>query len=333
MTSDKKNDVKPEHNDWTPPESQKYVAVRSRKPWVLTLLLIGLSSLTIRALFSNDFGHSSLLYIAVPFGISVLIAAFRPINSTDEWWHAYRDHIFFALVVFLGSSIVLFEGFICVLFFMPIYFFVVTVMFFLRHWYRQARAKRRGNTLAFALPVLILATSFEGTTDSLSFERDSRVTVIRNVSLSAPEILSNIALPFDLQKERGWLISIFPMPYHIEAGSLQSGDVHRVHTRYHRWFATNTHEGMIELQIVDVEPNRVSTRFISDTSYFASYLTAKKTEIVLREISPTETEITLHIDYERKLDPAWYFHPLQQFGVTQMADFLIDEVMIRENSN
>ena len=103
-------------------------------------------------------------------------------------------------------------------------------------------------------------------------------------------------------------------------------------TSYHRWFVTNTHEGEMHLQIVDVEPNRVQTKFLHDTTFFSSYLTPLGTEIALTEVSPTETEISLRIDYQRNLDPAWYFHPLQQYGVAKMADFLIDEVMIREQS-
>ena len=44
---------------------------------------------------------------------------------------------------------------------------------------------------------------------------------------------------------------------------------------------------------------------------------------------PNRTEITLRLDYRRNLDPAWYFHPLQQFAMREMAAFFIDEVLIR----
>ena len=307
-------------------EEQEYMR---RRLWLVIIVLIGVASIVIRALTHYDFNKSALLYIAIPFLVSLAIAALRPPSSKEKWWHAYRDHTYIALIVFLGSSVVLFEGFICVVMFMPIYFFVVSIGFLIG-WYKHSRRNRNGKTFVFVLPLLVLATSFEGTSEGLSLDRESQVTVSKVADLSPAEIIQNISRPFDLQKDRDWLISIFPMPYHIEAGSLSPGDVHRVYTRYHRWFAINTHEGELHLQIVDVEPNRVTTRFIHDSTFFASYLTVKGTEITLNSIAPNKTEITLRIDYRRKLDPAWYFHPLQQYGVSQMAEFLIDEVMIRE---
>lgn len=303
--------------------------LKKRGQLLAILVMIGVASIGIRILIQYEFDNSALLYVGIPFLISLAIAAWRPLSSNEHWWHAYRDHTYIALIVFLSSSVVLFEGFVCVVFFMPIYFFVVSLGFVIG-WFRNSRNNRRGNTFVSVLPLLVFATSFEGTTDTLSLERESHITVTKVAGLAPAKIMRNIAQPFGLQKDRGWLISIFPMPYRIEAGSLQPGDVHRVYARYYRWFATNTHEGELHLQIVDVEPNRVTTRFIYDSTFFASYLTAKGTEITLNESAPNQTEITLRIDYQRKLDPAWYFHTLQQIGVRQMAEFLIDEVMIRE---
>ena len=308
------------------PEKQE---AKTRRLWLAILIMIAVASIAIRILMKYDFDNSALLYIGIPFLISMAITAFRPPSSMEKWWHAYRDHTYIAMIVFLSSSIVLFEGFVCVLLFMPIYFFVVSIVFLIA-WYNNSGTRRNGKTFVSVLPLLILATALEGTSDNLSLNRESQVTVSKVANLTPAEIMHNLSQPFGLQKDRDWLISIFPMPYRIEAGSLIPGDVHRVYTRYHRWFATNTHEGELHLQIVDVGPNRVTTQFIHDSTFFASYLTVKGTEITLIPIAPNRTEITLRIDYERKLDPAWYFHPLQQYGVGQMAEFLIDEVMVRE---
>lgn len=302
-----------------------------RRRMVVLLLIIAAASIAIRALGHYQFHASALLYVGIPFLISLAITAFRPFIDSSKWWHVYRDHVLIALAVFLGTSVILFEGFVCVVMFMPIYFLIVSIAFLIS-WYRHSRKEGENRTLVSILPLLVIATSFEGTTAGLSLDRDSQVSVSVIANLTPSEIMDNIALPFDLQKDRGWLISIFPMPYKIEAGSLKEGDIHRVYTRYHRWFVTNTHEGELHLEIVAVELNRVKTRFVHDSTFFSSYLTVDGTEIVLREIAPGETEITLTVDYQRKLDPAWYFHPLQQYGVEQMAAFLIDEVMIRGQS-
>ena len=293
------------------------------------IVLVGIASIAVRLLIEYEFDTSALLYVGIPYLISLIIVLYRPVKTNERWWHQYRDHSLTALSVFLASSIVLFEGFVCVLFFLPIYFLVVSIAFVIRR-FEVSRERRQGGTYAIVLPILVLASSLEGTAESLTLPRNNHVIVTKTANLSAAQVMGNIAEPFDLKKDRHWMLALFPMPYEIEAGSLNPGDVHYVRTRYHRWFVTNTHEGELYLQIVDVQPRKVRTRFLRDTTFFSSYLTPLGTEITLIELSPTQTEISLRIDYRRKLDPAWYFHPLQQFGVARMADFLIDEVMIRE---
>jgi len=302
---------------------------RRRVNTVAVLVMIGIASVAVRLLLNYQFHKSALLYIGVPYLVSVMIAAFRPEASDRKWWHQYRDDTFMALIVLLGSSIVLFEGFICVLFFLPIYFLIETALI-LAGWARERAKRRSGSALVSMVPLLVVVMSLEGTTPALTVDRDAHVTVSKVADLTPDQVLGHLAEPFDLRKKRHWLLAIFPMPYEIQAGSLAAGDVHVVKTRYHRWFVTNTHEGEMHLQLVEVDDHRVKTRFIHDTSFFSSYLTPVGTEITLDEIAPGRTQITLRIDYERSLDPAWYFHPLQQFGVGKMAEFLIDEVMIRD---
>ncbi|MEM8984192.1 MAG: hypothetical protein AAGC71_14260 [Pseudomonadota bacterium] len=300
----------------------------SRTNWLSGILLLGLAPLIVRLLMETQFDHTALLYVGVPYLISLLITLTRPMRKEKTWWQFYIDHMLAALAVFLGSSILLFEGFVCVLFFIPIYLLIVSIAFAAHA--ALLKAKERNRTYVSVLPLLLIALSFEGTTDVLTIERANSVSVSKTITLEREAVLSNLAKPFDLRKDRHWLLRIFPMPYQIDAGSLAPGDVHTIKTRYHRWFVANTHEGEAKLQIVAVEPHRIQTRFISDTTFFASYLRTVGTEITLVDAGPGQTTISLRIDYERTLDPAWYFHPLQQFGMTKMADFLIDEVMIRD---
>lgn len=302
---------------------------RARTRWIAILLLIGIASIAVRLLMHYDFHSTGLLYIGIPYLIALAIVIIKPVHPGEKLWRQYLDHSLTALVVFLASSVVLFEGFICVLFFMPIYFGVVSIAFLI-HWLIRKIERQRGTTVVSLLPLLLIATSLEGTTPALSFGRDAHVVVTKVTAVPPSEVMRNLRQPFDLRKQRGRLLSVFPMPYEIEAGSLAPGDVHTVRTRYHRWFVTNTHEGELQLRIEEVTDNYVRTRFVRDTTFFASYLTPIGTEITLTELDSGGTEIELRIDYRRKLDPAWYFHPLQQYGVGQMASFLIDEVMLRE---
>ena len=294
---------------------------------VLALLVIaGLASIAIKLLFRYDFDHSAMMYLAIPYGVAVLITLLRPYREHLKWWEQYISHSLSALVVFLASSVVLFEGFLCVLIFMPIYFFGVTLAF-IAHWIAVSRDNRRGKTSATAIPLLIAFLSMEGTSEVTTFDRHNTATARATTALSPAELLQNLATPFDLPASDDWMLGLFPMPHTIEAGSLQVGDIHR----YHRWFVTNTHEGEIELRIDSVSPERVTISFVRDTSYFSSYVELIGSEIRFVTDESGLTHVSLTISYERRLDPAWYFQPVQQHAMETMAAHLIKEVLIRVN--
>lgn len=300
-----------------------------RMVMLVVLVITGIASVVIKLLIRHDLDHTALLYLAVPYGVAVAITLLRPYKANDTWWRIYVSHSLTALVVFLGSSAVLFEGFICVLFFMPIYFFVVALAF-IAHWITVARRDRKNNVHATAIPLLVALLSIEGTSEVTTFSRVNSATATATTSIPQQELLQNLAAPFELPGSDDWMLSLFPMPHSIEAGTLEVGDIHRVHTRYHRWFITNTHEGVIELRIDSVSPDRVTISYIRDTSFFSSYVKLVGADIQFSSDAKGLTQISLTVNYERRLDPAWYFQPVQQYAMRAMASHLIDEVIIRE---
>jgi len=283
-----------------------------KKVYFLTYLtIIGLLALWFKYLTHKGVYNSAMLYVLVPYVVSVLITIFRSAKPPKGLFKEFLSHVLTAITILFSA---------------PIYLIIVSLTYMLVALFGGINKK-----YSLAIPVLFFAFSLEGTTNTLSLSRENIVEITQTTHLTVAEIKSNLAKPFDLNKERNWLIAIFPMPYHIEAGSLKEGDVHTVYTRYHRWFVTNTHEGKAELLIEKVSENKIKTRVLSDDTYFSTYLHGSGTEI---ELWPNElggTDITLTINYRRNLDPAWYFHPLQKYGVTKMGEFLIQEIMVRDS--
>lgn len=296
--------------------------------WLAILVLIGIGSLTVHVLLRDELRSTALLYVGLPYLGAVAITILRPAAPSTHIWRRYRDFCLTSLIVLLGSSVVLFEGFVCVVMILPIYFLVATACFAILQL-KQRAAERKNRNFVALLPILILASSLEGTTEELSFQRVAQVTATRTVELTPQQIVANLGRPIDLDGDRHWMLSLFPMPYLVEAESLAPGAIHRLHTRYHRWFVANTREGVLRLEILEVEPTRIRTRILDDTTYFATYLTQIGTEISLTPLDRERTEVSLRIDYRRNLDPAWYFHPLQQFAMRRMAEFFIEQVMVR----
>ena len=298
-----------------------------RVKWLAILLLIGIGSVTVHLLVRHNLDSSALLYVGLPYLGALAIVVIRPAKPDERWWRIYLDRSLTALIVLLASSVVLFEGFVCVLYLFPIYFLIVSIAFAVG--WAGTRKNKGTRMLGLIVPIIVLGSSLEGTTEALSAERVVHVQASRVAHLTPEEIMRNLLRPMELNQERNWVLSIFPMPYQVDAGSLEPGSIHRMYTRYDRWFVTNTHEGELHLEIVDFQPNRLRARVVHDTTFFSSYLSQLGSEVTTTPIGPNRTDVSLRLDYRRNLDPAWYFHPLQQYAMREMAAFFIDKVLVR----
>ena len=299
-----------------------------RKRALAVLLLVGAASLCVHFLLSSPLSGSALLYVSIPYLLALVIAALQPYAPDSKWFHKYVRFLANAAIVFLASSLVLREGFLCVLLFMPILLIGVTTAF-LSEWL-ITHLEGRARQLSIALPICVLASGLEGTHERLSFDRTEQVTAIVRSVYSAEELRYNLTLPMRLETDRNWLLTLFPMPYEIDSSTFHLGAIHSAKTRYHRWFVTNTHEGEFRLQLTDVSDLHVASRVTHDTSYFSNYLTLLGSSVKLSPLPDGGTDIELTIDYQRDLDPAWYFGPIQRYAIEQTAKLVIQEVIIRD---
>ena len=313
-----------------PGENDENLASKRRRR-VSILLVIGVVSILIRLLFSYNFHTSALLYVGIPFVVAILLiyVVDKPKKTTAPAKLAY--FCIWSLIVMLGSSIVLFEGFICVVMFMPIYFFFVLLMLGVDHIANKKRQNGKNTLRVHLIPVLIVISAFEGAIPSFEFERDYTVKREIVINASSEAIKAKLISPMHLDVDRNWLLTLFPMPTNINAESLKTGDVHQIDFVYHRWFVTNTHSGSMVLELTEVQDNYIKTTFLEDTSYIGNYLDLKGTEIRFVAQSDGTTKVSLSIHYHRTLDPVWYFGPLQEYAISKMAELLLSELFVPEN--
>ncbi|WP_282607753.1 hypothetical protein [Pelagibius sp. Alg239-R121] len=298
--------------------------------WIYLIYLIGAATLTARGLLLSGFANSSLLYLGLPFVISLMLHHFIGYSKNQSALGRYLNHLRNATVVMLGSSALLFEGFICVLMFMPIYYLAITIGFVYADYNERRDRRRKSRVGVYAVPLIVMVLSLEGVVPTTSLPRLNAVTHVAVVETDIRQLKENMARPIRFDAPRNWFLSIFPLPVDIRAGSLASGDVHELDFVYKRWFFTNLHRGRLRLLIEHVGERDIRTRVIENTSYLANYLEVQGTEIRFTDLGEGLTEIALTISYRRLLDPAWYFGPLQRFAMEENARYFVENIIARE---
>ncbi len=298
-----------------------------RPIWLRYLLLIGVFTLLTRVIMDSQFSSTSLLYILLPYLVSVAVYFAMPEAKGSTKIARLGRHLRSALIVMLGSSAILQEGVICVVMFAPIYILVVLISYALM---KPRPDDHQQSTFKVSfVPIIFVLVSLEGVTQTLSFERAGSVTRSQTLNVDIEALKLNMAMPIHLEEGRSPFLSLFPLPYEVTAGSLNAGDVHIAKFAYKRWLVTNVHYGETHVKIAEVGPNHVRTQIVYDDSYFSHYMSINGTLVEFTALDNGQTEVSLTVDYTRKLDPAWYFAPLQRRAVEESADYLIKHVIAR----
>jgi len=296
---------------------------------IFLIAITGAVFILARLILDSRFSHSALFYVAIPFTVSILLALVTSPSKKQNAWGAYLRDMRLGTIVLLGTSAFLFEGFLCVLFIIPIYYIVLTLGFLFKlSWERAERKRHKAN--ASVIPLFVAILALEGLAPSTSFERQNSVTQTLIIAATIEELKANMARPIDLPGKRALYLSVFPLPVESKTGSLQAGDIHTLSFVYKRWFVTNIDKGELHLRIDEVGERHVKTSIVKNTSYFSKYLTIQGTEVKFTPLSDGRTTVSLTVHYKRLLDPAWYFDPLQKLAVNQSADYLIRSVICRE---
>lgn len=301
-----------------------------RPIWVRYLLLIGFFTLLTRFILDSRFSSTALLYVLVPYLVSIAIYVFVPRNPSYSRLRRFANHMMSAIVVMFATSAILQEGFLCVLMFLPIYLFFAAIAFAMMPKAKPDIAEASSVFKASFVPLLILLMSLEGINQTFSFDREESVSRTQIVSADIETLKANMARPIHMEERRSRFLQLFPLPYEVQAGTLKAGDIHVAKFAYKRWLVTNVHYGETHVKIAEVGPNHVRTQIVKDSSYFFHYMGIDGTRVDFTPLGDGRTQVRLTVNYTRKLDPAWYFGPLQRRAIGESADYLIGEVIARD---
>lgn len=291
---------------------------RSRAQWTIAglILAVAVGSVVYRLLKLGHLDQTAALFIGLPSLLALALALGERSRSATGM---VMKGLTIALLL---SGPLLGEGFICILMSAPLFYLVAYLVVSAVNW-----ATRRGlpdstvrkDALGLMLAPFLLM-SLEGTGPAVSFPRQESVAAERVVAASPDQVrLALSDAPHFDSAPPLFLRAGFPLPIRSKGSGLQPGDVRTVD------FATPSGRTKpLTMAVLESGPDFVRFGAAADDTRIAQWLGWQESRVTWEPVDGGHTRVTWTISYERRLDPAWYFGPWEQYAVGLAADYLIE---------
>lgn len=285
----------------------------ARRTLAAIVVTLAVVSIAYRLLVSRHLEHTSLVFIGLP-----ALAAFALLRTRPQTAIGTINKVIAILLCL--SGIVFGEALVCILFAAPIFFLVGTIVGYIINRVTGMRERddpRRHWSGLVALA--ILPFSAEGVVPGLEFGRDEAVTVTRTVLGNAADVRVALAAEPRFDRELPPFLRLgFPAPMQSVGAGLDVGDRRAItfgHGRHHT--------GALVMAVSSADSASARFTAVSDASYITHWLAWQGATVQWEPAGANRTRVTWTLRYRRRLDPAWYFAPLERYGAAVAADYLI----------
>jgi hypothetical protein len=270
------------------------------------------ASVAFRVLIAGNFEHTSLTFIGIPAILAIALTTLQPRTSVGT----VNKTIAIALCL---SGILFGEGFVCILMASPLFFLVGTVIGKTPGGAKRDSDASTSTTWRNYGILLLTPLALEGVVPGVEFGREEVVHVTRVVAASMHDVERELGSPMRFDRPLPTFFRLgFPTPGRVSGEGLAVGDVRSV-----EFLHGEHHPGALVLQIAERGATHVRFVPVSDHTYITHWLSWRSAEVAWRETPSGQTEVTWTLSYRRRLDPAFYFAPLERYGVRLAADYLI----------
>jgi hypothetical protein len=297
------------------PTEEKQTA--NSKRLLVLCLAVAVVSVAYRILVFGRLEQTSALFIGLPTLLAIIVLYAFP------YARSVMGMIMKGLTIaMLLSGILLGEGFVCIIMTAPIVYLVGFLMGTITNYFsKPEKTKFKRNINGFiALPFIIF--SLEGMTETLSFPRHEIVTVRRIVTADANSIGRALAQTPRFRSSLPFYLRLgFPRPAATSGSGLRIGD-----RRVIRFAGGEGHPGDLTLEVTAASERSVTFRVVSDTSKIAHWLDWTESEVSWTAIDSHRCAVAWTLRYTRRLDPAWYFGPMERYAVSLAGEHLIENL-------
>ncbi len=267
---------------------------------------------------AGNLKQTAALFVGLPAVLAIIITlAPRASTATGMTIKGLTIALFI-------SGMCLGEGIICVLMMAPIFYGVGIIIALIIDVALRAGRSGRGKVSKIRLrcwivaPVLLL--SLEGVTPGLSFPRAGTVIRTAIVKATPDQVAAALSATPEFDQTLPLYLRLgFPRPAHARGSGLEVGDERVIHLE-----GIGGGSGDLRLRVAQSGPGRVIFEAVSDTSKISRWMKWRRSEVVWERSDDDASKVTWRIDYERLLDPAWYFAPWQRYAVGLSAEYLIE---------
>jgi hypothetical protein len=294
----------------------------ARYAWLAIITGAFGASLAHRLLSARQLEHTSLVFIGLPALIAVIVILLPRSSSITG---VILKAITLALAL---SGVMLGEGFVCILFAAPLFYLVGILIGIAADWQRKKGERdTRLNGMVMVVLLVLGPSSLEGVIPGFEFGRDATVTRTRVVAGSPSDVEAALASVPRFDRELPAFFKLgFPTPGVTGGEGLTVGAERRI-----EFLHGGHHPGSLVLRVASRTPRSVTFRPAADDSYITHWLSWRDIDVEWREIAPGRTEVTWTLRYRRRLDPAWYFAPLERYATGLAAGYLLDTLATPAN--
>jgi hypothetical protein len=279
--------------------------------WGLVALIVAftLASILYRVLMHRNLGHSAAMFVGIP-AVLAIVLALAPKAGTATG--GILKGITLALLI---PAPLLGEGYVCILFAAPLFYIVGILVGVAVDWNR----KKINQTLS-CVALLALPMCLEGVVPQLTVDRNQTAEVTKVVNTSEDKVETSLSLSPRVNTALPRYLRIgFPRPLEAHGEGLSTGATRTIHFAG----AEGDPPGDLIMRVAEHRPGYVRFETISDASKLTQWVRWDSSEVSWKRIDATHTEVTWKINFEREVDPAWYFTLWERAAVHEGAKYLI----------
>jgi hypothetical protein len=285
-----------------------------QKAWIslVVIVTVGMGGFW---LLRRDFLESTALFIGLPAFLALALALTQPARSLVGG--IFKGATIFLLL--LGP--VLREGFVCILMLSPLYYLVVAIIAITANLIVKNNQKSRLQALWLAPAIVLL--SLESASGPLAWFNQDTVTVSRVFEATPGQIEAALGQPLDFSRPLPLFLALgFPVPSQNNDRGLTIGSQRRI--------VFDKPASSFTFVVSERGEDWVRLTPVANNSPVADWLHLDLSEIRWQAVDQQRTKVSWSLGYRRRLAPAWYFGPLERFGVGQAAGYLLETLAISQ---